>query len=127
KDIRLIEVPMGSEIGPLAAGQADCAVLYEPGGSQAEDQGFKVAIPFAEEMGPYTFSAISTRKDIDPEIARKFLAGMDKALKQIHADPSKAVEIGQKLFPNMKPSVVKASVERLIKSDVIARSVALPP
>lgn len=127
KDLNILEVPMGNEIGPLAAGQADCAVLYEPGASQAVDQGFKVVAAFAEELGPYTFSAVSTRKDIDPEVARKFLVGIDKALKDIHANPDKAVEIGLKLFPGLKPSVVKASVERLVKNKVFAESIAIEP
>ncbi|UHD47653.1 ABC transporter substrate-binding protein [Aureimonas altamirensis] len=65
-DITLIEVPLGNEIGPLAAGQADCAVLYEPNASQAIDEGYKVVASFAEELEPYTFSAVSTRKDTRP-------------------------------------------------------------
>jgi NitT/TauT family transport system substrate-binding protein len=127
KDLNILEVPMGNEIGPLAAGQADCAVLYEPNASQAADQGFKVVAAFANELGPYTFSAVSTRKDIDPEVAKKFLTGIDKALKDIHASPAAAVETGLKLFPGLKPTVVKAAVERLIADKVFAESIAITP
>src|SRR3546814_10737438 len=71
RDLDLLEVPIGNEVAPLSAGQADWAVLYEPGASQAEAQGFKVVSAFSREMGPYTFSAISTRQDIDPAVSRK--------------------------------------------------------
>ncbi len=126
RDIDLLEVPMGNEVGPLAAGQADCAVLYEPGASQAEAQGFKVVSAFSRETGPYTFSAISTRQDIDPAIARKLVTGLDRALKTLREDPEAAVQSGLKLFPNLPPEVVRASVTRLIEDGVFAESVAIP-
>ena len=125
-DITLIEVPLGNEIGPLAAGQADCAVLYEPNASQAIDEGYKVVASFADELGPYTFSAVSTRKDIDPAIAEKFLTAINKALVFIHENPDEAVASGLSLFPNLKPAVVEGSVRRLISDEVFAKSIAIP-
>lgn len=127
KDLNILQVPMGNEIGPLASGQADCAVLYEPGASQAEAQGYKVVAAFSKQMGPYTFSAISTRKDIDPAVSHKFVSGIDRALKAIHDDPQAAVASGLKLFPNLDPDVVRASVLRLINDEVFADSVAVEP
>lgn len=127
RDLNLLEVPLGNEVGPLSAGQADCAVLYEPGASQAEAQGFKVVSAFSREIGPYTFSAISTRQDIDPKVARKLVSGLDRALKAIRKQPEAAVQSGLKLFPNLPPEVVRKSVQRLINDGVFADSVALPP
>ena len=127
KDLNILQVPMGNEIGPLASGQADCAVLYEPGASQAEAQGYKVVAAFSKQMGPYTFSAISTRKDIDPAVSHKFVSGIDRALKAIHDDPQAAVASGLKLFPNLDPDVVRASVLRLINDEVFADSLAVEP
>lgn len=127
KDLNILQVPMGNEIGPLASGQADCAVLYEPSASQAEAQGYKVVAAFSKQMGPYTFSAISTRKDIDPAVSHKFVSGIDRALKAIHDDPQAAVASGLKLFPNLDPDVVRASVLRLINDEVFADSVAVEP
>ncbi|MCD0503206.1 ABC transporter substrate-binding protein [Bordetella petrii] len=126
-DLNLLEVPMGNEVGPLGAGQADCAVLYEPGASQAEAQGFKVVSAFSREIGPYTFSAISTRQDIDAQISHKLVSGLDRALKAIHQDPEAAVQSGLKLFPGLPPEVVSKSVRRLISDGVFADSVAIPP
>ncbi|MCV6902806.1 MAG: ABC transporter substrate-binding protein [Achromobacter xylosoxidans] len=127
RDLNLLEVPLGNEVGPLAAGQADCAVLYEPGASQAEAQGYKVVSAFSREIGPYTFSAISTRQDIDPKVSQKLVAGLDRALKAIRKDPEAAVQSGLKLFPNLPPEVVRKSVTRLIEDGVFADSVAIPP
>lgn len=127
KDYTIFEVPVGSEIGPLVAGQVQCAVLYEPGASQGESQGMKVIAAFPNELGTYTFSAISTRKDINPGVARKFVAAVEMALRDIQKNPAGAVASGQKLFPNLDAAVVKASVERLINDKVFAKSVAITP
>ena len=74
----------------------------------------------------YTFSAISTRQDISPQVSQKFVSGIDRALKQIRKDPAAAVASGLKLFPNLDPAVVRASVQRLIDDGVFADSVAVP-
>ena len=76
-------------------------------------QGYKVVAAFSKQMGPYTFSAISTRKDIDPQVSRKFVSGIDRALKAIHKDPEAAVASGLKLFPNLDPAVVRDVIDRL--------------
>lgn len=126
-DLKLVEVPLGNEIGPLAAGQADCGIMYEPGASQAESKGFKTVLAFPQKMGPYTFSAISTRTDIDPAKAKHFLTAIDMALKDMHKNPDAAVATGLKIFPAMDPAVVRAAVLRLINDKVIAPSVAIDP
>ncbi|MFF7710834.1 ABC transporter substrate-binding protein [Pseudomonas sp. NPDC007930] len=127
RDLNILEVPLGNEIGPLASGQADCAVLYEPGASQAEAQGYKVVAAFSKEIGPYTFSAITTRKDIDPAVAKHFVSGIDHALKAIRQNPQAAVASGLKLFPSLDPTVVRSAVQRLIDDGVFAGSVAIAP
>src|SRR3981189_2031795 len=38
-DVKLVQVPLGSEIGPLVAGQSKIAVMYEPGLDQAVAKG----------------------------------------------------------------------------------------
>ena len=103
------------------------ALLIAVVATQAEAQGYKVVAAFSKQMGPYTFSAISTRKDIDPQVSRKFVSGIDRALKAIHKDPEAAVASGLKLFPNLDPAVVRASVLRLIDDGVFADSVAIEP
>src|SRR3546814_2785559 len=44
----------------------------------------------------------------------------------MHKNPESAIESGLKLFPNLDPAVVRASVQRLIDDGVFAESVAVP-
>jgi hypothetical protein len=43
-DVKLTQVPLGSEIGPLMAGQSKVAVMYEPGLDQAVAKGMNVGL-----------------------------------------------------------------------------------
>jgi len=54
-DVKLMQVPLGSEIGPLVAGQSKIAVMYEPGLDQAVAKGMKVVLSFTKLYGEYAF------------------------------------------------------------------------
>ena len=101
KDVRMIQVPIGSEIGAFLAGQGKVAVMYEPGLDQAALKGMKVVFGFPEKYGPYVFSTFTTRKDIDPGLAQRFVNGIQAAITLIKNDPAKAVEIAKKEFPQL--------------------------
>jgi NitT/TauT family transport system substrate-binding protein len=63
--VKMTQVQLGSEIGPLVAGQAKVAVMYEPGLDQAVAKGMKVVLAFPKLYGAYAFSAITARKNVD--------------------------------------------------------------
>jgi NitT/TauT family transport system substrate-binding protein len=127
KDIKTVQVPIGSEIGAFLAGQGKVAVMYEPGLDQAALKGMKVIYGFPKEYGPYAFSAISTKKDVDPDIAQRFVNGLQAAIVLIKANPDKAVEIAKKEFPQLDPSVVEAATRRMIAEKVYPESVDITP
>ncbi len=127
KDIKTVQVPIGSEIGAFLAGQGKIAVMYEPGLDQAALKGMKVVFGFPKQYGPYAFSAISTRKDVDPDITQRFVNGLQAALVLIKTDPAKAIEIAKKEFPQLDPAVVEAATKRMIADKVFPDSVEITP
>ena len=127
KDFKMLQVPLGTEIGAFMAGQGKVAVMYEPGLDQAVAKGMKVALSFPNLYGPYAFSAITTRTDLDPETIQKFVNGMDAALRVIQQNPTAAIAIAQKEFPNLDPAVVATAVKRMIEDKVYPTSVDISP
>jgi len=127
KDLKTVQVPIGSEIGAFLAGQGKVAVMYEPGLDQAVLKGMKVVLGFPKLYGPYAFSTISTKKDVDPDIAQRFVNGLQAALILIRNDPAKAIEIAKKEFPQLDPAVVEAATKRMIADKVYAESVEITP
>jgi len=127
KDVNLIQVPLGSEIGPFLAGQAKVAVMYEPGLDQAVAKGMKVVLGFPKLYGAYEFSAIAARKDVDPALAQKMANGLEAALHFMHSDFVGTIAIAQKEFPTLDPAVVAAAVQRMIAENVYPESVEITP
>ncbi|MDB5362843.1 MAG: transporter substrate-binding protein [Rhodospirillales bacterium] len=127
KDVSMIQVPLGSEIGPLMAGQGKLAVMYEPGVDQAVAKGMKVVLGFPKLYGPYEFSAMAARTDTDPAMLQKFVVGMNLALKYIQSNGPGAIAIAKKEFPTIDPVVVEAAVNRMITDGVYPPTVDITP
>src|ERR1700759_2983081 len=122
-DVDMIQVAIGSEPGPFIARQADVAVMYEPGLDQAVAKGMKVVLGFPKSYGPYAFSAVTARKDVDPDIAQKVVNGMEMAMRFMAKDEAKTVEIAKKEFPTLDAAVVEAAVKRMLADGVYPPSV----
>ena len=122
-DVTLTQVQLGTEPGPFLAGQAKVAVLYEPGLDQVAAKGMKVVLGFPKLYGPYAFSAVSARKDVDPAAAQAFVNGMQAAIRLMQAEPAKAVAVAKRQFPNLDPAVVEAAVKRMMDENVYPTSV----
>lgn len=127
KDVKMLQVPLGSEIGAFVAGQAKVAVMYEPGLDQAVAKGMKVVLGFPKLYGPYAFSAITSRTDADPDTVQRFVNGMQAALLSIRSNPAGAVAIAKKEFPTLDPVVVENAVKRMIEDNVYPSSVEITP
>ena len=124
KDLKMIQVQIGSEIGPLLANQAKVAVMYEPGLDQAVSKGMNVIFGFPKMYGPYAFSSVTTKKNTDPDAIQRFVNGMELAMRYITTDPEGATKIAQAEFPTLDPKVVESAVKRMIADSVYPKSVA---
>jgi NitT/TauT family transport system substrate-binding protein len=126
-DVDMIQVQIGSEPGPFLAKQAKVAVMYEPGLDQVVAKGMKVVLGFPKLYGPYAFSAVTARKDVDPDAAQRVVKGMEMAMRFMQANEAKTVEIAKKEFPTLDPVVVEASVKRMLSDGVYPKSVDITP
>lgn len=123
KDVEMIQVPIGTEPGPFMAQQAKVAVMYEPGLDQVVAKGMKVVLGFPKLYGPYAFSAIAARTDVDPDSARRLVKGLEMAMRFIPANEARTIEIAKSEFPSLDPAVVEAAVKRMIADSVYPANV----
>jgi NitT/TauT family transport system substrate-binding protein len=122
-DVDMIPVAIGSEPGPFVAKQADIAVMYEPGLDQAVAKGMKVVLGFPKLYGPYAFSAVTARNDVDPDIAQRVVNAMEMAMRFMSRNEAGTVAIAKKEFPTLDPAVVEAAVKRMLGDGVYPPSV----
>jgi NitT/TauT family transport system substrate-binding protein len=123
KDVQMIQVPLGTEPGPFVAGQAKVAVMYEPGLDQVVAKGMKVVVGFPQLYGAYAFSTITARVDVDADLAQRLTNGLEMAVRFMHKNTARTVEIAQKQFPTLEPAVVEAAVKRMLADNVYPTSV----
>jgi NitT/TauT family transport system substrate-binding protein len=126
-DIKLVQVPLGSEIGPLVAGQSKIAVMYEPGLDQAVAKGMKVVLGFPKLYGEYAFSSISAKRGVDPDAAARFVKGLQNALAYMQSNPAESAAIARKEFPTLDAAVVDAAVKRMLAEGVYPKNVDITP
>ena len=126
-DVEMIQVPIGTEPGPFMAAQAKVAVMYEPGLDQVVAKGMKVVLGFPKLYGPYAFSVVAARTDVDPATAQKVVNAMEMAMRFMQANQSRTVEIAKKEFPNLDPAVVESAVKRMLADNVYPKSVDITP
>lgn len=127
KDVEMIQVPLGTEPGPFVAGQAKVAVMYEPGLDQVVAKGMKVVVGFPKLYGAYAFSTITARTDVDPDLAQRLTSGLEMAVRFMHKNQARTVEIAQKEFPTLDPAVVESAVKRMLSDNVYPTSVDITP
>lgn len=121
--VKMLQVQIGSEIGPLVAGQAKVAVMYEPGLDQAVARGMKVVLGFPKMYGPYAFSTITAKKDIDADTAQRFVNALQDALVYMQSSQKETLEIAKKQFPTLDAQVVEAATKRMLAEGVFPKNV----
>jgi NitT/TauT family transport system substrate-binding protein len=126
-DVEMIQVPLGSEPGPFIARQAKVAVMYEPGLDQVVAKGMKVVLGFPKLYGPYAFSCVTARNDVDPDTAQRVVAAMEMAMRFMQTNEAATVDIAKKEFPSLDPAVVEAAVKRMLGDGVYPKSVDITP
>lgn len=128
KDITMIEVQNGTELGPLLAGRADVAVLYQPQVEQGISQGLKIDHAFTSDYPQYAFSTINTSQkviDTKPDMVKRFVASIDQSLILMRKDPAKAKQVARLEFPGVDGNIVDAAVQRMIDAQVYPLNTSL--
>lgn len=112
-----VQVPIGSEMASVFAGQTDIGLSYPPVVEQAEEQGLHVAFSFTAASRPYLFSSLNTTRafiEKNPETHQKVMNAFEKASQYIYRYPEEAVKIALKEFPDLDEKIVRKAVERMI-------------
>lgn len=130
KDIKILQVPFGTELATLHKHQADIAQTIEPNVSQVQLQGGKVVFSFPEAWGPLAFTGVMTSKkliDENPELVQKFVNAYEQAFQYIHSNFEGTVDIAQKKLSTIPKEVLRLALKRLIASGCIPQHAKVDP
>lgn len=126
KDIKILQVNPGTEIGAMLAGQADMAVAYQPSVAAAEAQGAKIVFDFASYVGPFCNTGIMVLEkyaDANPDVVLALVKSFEEASRKVYSDPDYAKEVARKEFPDLPPEVVNKAIDAQLQFKIPAESV----
>ena len=121
KSMEIIQAPIGQQSDLLLSNKADIALYIEPFISIAEERGWRVVYNAPQIYKEYAFSALySSTKFIaeNPKIIDAVQKALQQALDILHQSPEIGVQIAQKLFPELKPSILKRAVKRCLRDKI---------
>jgi NitT/TauT family transport system substrate-binding protein len=128
KDVQIIQVSPGTEIGAMLAGQADVAIAYQPSVAEAESQGAKIIFDFSSAIGPFCNTGIMVLNDTitsKPKIVQALCNGFQKAMHRTYHDPAYAKMVARKEFPQLSAAVTDSAIDSELKVRVPSESVVV--
>jgi NitT/TauT family transport system substrate-binding protein len=129
-DATIVAVSPGTEIAAMLAGQADIAIAYQPGVSQAVAQGAKVVFDFSNYVGPFCNTGIMvlpTTISKDPDMVQALVTSFEEAGRKTYGDPAYAKQVARMEFPDLPGEVVDAAIDAEIKYKIPAQTVVTQP
>jgi NitT/TauT family transport system substrate-binding protein len=128
KDVEIIQVSPGTEIGAMLAGRADVAIAYQPNVAQAESQGAKVVFDFSNAIGPFCNTGIMVLNDTitsQPKIIQALCNGFEKGMRKTYGDPAFAKQVARKEFPQLSPAVIDSAIDSELKYKIPSQTVVV--
>lgn len=128
RDVQIIQVSPGTEIGAMLAGQADVAIAYQPGVAQARSQGAHIIFDFSNAIGPFCNTGImvlDSRIKGNPDIIQSLCDGFQQAMRRTYADPAFAKEVARKEFPQLPPDVIDNAIDTELQYRIPSESVVV--
>jgi NitT/TauT family transport system substrate-binding protein len=130
KDVEIIQVNPGTEIGAMLAGRADVAIAYQPNVAQAESQGAQVVFDFSNAIGPFCNTGIMVLNDTitsQPKIIQALCNGFEKGMRKTYGDPAFAKQVARKEFPQLSPAVIDSAIDSELKYKIPSQTVVVDP
>lgn len=130
KDVRILEVPFGTELATLKDKRANIAQTIEPNVSQVEAQGGRVVFSYPDAWGPLAFTGVMTSSALianDSDLVRRYMNAYEAALVFIHTNFDSAAAIAVHRFPTIPQGIVRAALRRLVDSKSIPEHALVDP
>ncbi|MGI4747437.1 MAG: ABC transporter substrate-binding protein [Janthinobacterium lividum] len=128
RDVQIIQVSPGTEIGAMLAGQADVAIAYQPGVAQAKSQGAQIVFDFSNAIGPFCNTGIMVLDGTiqrNPDIVQSLCNGLQQAMRRTYADPGFAKEVARIEFPELSSDVIDNAIDTELQYRIPSESVVV--
>jgi NitT/TauT family transport system substrate-binding protein len=128
KDVDMVQVNPGTEIGAMLAGRADVAIAYQPNVAEAESEGARVVFDFSNAIGPFCNTGIMVLNETvtsQPKIIQALCNGFEKGMRRTYGDPQFAKQVARKEFPQLSAAVIDSAIDSELKYKIPSQTVVV--
>lgn len=121
-----IQVPIGTEVEPVLAGEADIALAFPPQADLGIARGLYEIFDFSRVIGPFALSCLcSTRSFVrhNPQVHQAIIDALEKSCQYAYAFPDEAVKIAQYQFSTQDPAIIESATRRCLARFLVPRHV----
>jgi NitT/TauT family transport system substrate-binding protein len=118
--LKLMLGAWGTELPLVMNGQANMALLLEPGASTlVHKSGKHIIRDYPAIIGPMLFSGIQVSSEViknDRATVQKFLNALTRAYRDAYNNPADFAAVAAKWFADADPKIVRSAVDKFIQS-----------
>jgi NitT/TauT family transport system substrate-binding protein len=129
-DVKILQVPFGTELATLRNHQADIAQTIEPNASRVELQGGRIVFSYPDAWGPLAFTGVMTSQRLiaeNPRTVQSFVTAYERAFRFIASDFEGTVAVARNRLPDIQEDVIRKALRRLLDSGSIPKHAAVDP
>lgn len=127
-DAKIVQGAFGTLLALVKANHADMALDIEPIVSVAEAEGAHVVYNPASQLGDFAFTGLTVSDDFlkkNPGDVQKAVNAIAQAMNFIQSDFEGTVKIACADFPEVKETIIRGALKRLINQGTIPKSPVL--
>lgn len=117
QQMQIVQAPFGAQIATLEAGRTDIATDVEPNASIAEAKGYRRVLFLSKFHDRQAVTGITTMDSTiseRPQTVQKFVNALQSAVAQMYRSPEISYAVGEKMYPDVDPKVVKRAVDIML-------------
>jgi NitT/TauT family transport system substrate-binding protein len=126
----IVQGSYGGLLAMLKAGKADVAMELEPAASTAVKEGAHIVFSYPEMYGPFMLTGLyvlENYRDQNRDAVQGVVNALELATRYAHANPTGAIDVARRKFPEVDPQVVRSAVERMINAETLPPHVTMDP
>jgi NitT/TauT family transport system substrate-binding protein len=124
----IIQGSYGSLLAMLRADKADVAMELEPVASTAVKEGAHIVFSYPEMYGPFLLTGLYVLEDYrdqNRKTVQSVVNALEEAMRFAHANPSGAIEVAHRKFPEVDIGILRSAVKRMIDEDTLPKHVII--
>jgi NitT/TauT family transport system substrate-binding protein len=128
KTMEIVQGAFGTHLALLEANKVDIAIDLEPTVSEVESKGYRIVFPLTPFISRQAITGLTTTDEWitkNKDKAQRVVDSLQQAVTKMYSDKDVAYRTARKIFPELSDTVIKNSVNRMLKDAMYPESIVV--